>query len=65
MSQNEPRTGSQSGRQNIPGELHPEWSRRGDNREDQLSTPKTHMDEPEVLPSDPDIAGLGDEGRPC
>lgn len=58
--QNEPRNGAQGGRQNIPSELHPEWSGRGKDRADQPP-----MDEPEVSPSDPDIAGVGEENRPC
>lgn len=58
--QNEPRNGAQGGRQSIPSELHPEWSGRGKDRADQPP-----MDEPEVSPSDPDIAGVGEENRPC
>ncbi len=57
--QDEPRTGNEGGRQNIPGELHPEWERQGGDRADQPP-----QDEPGVSPSDPDIAGIGEENRP-
>lgn len=60
MSQNSPRTGTQGGRQNIPRDLHPEWNRQGGGRAAQPPG-----DEPEVSPSDPDIAGIGEGNRPA
>lgn len=53
-----PRQGTEAGRQNIPGELHPEWEKDGDHAD------QPPGEEPEVSPSDPDIAGVGEENRP-
>jgi len=56
----QPRQGPQGGRENIPDELHPKWDKQGGDRADQPPS-----EEPEVSPSDPDIAGIGEENRPA